>query len=144
MSRLLTKIAIPTPAQQRAEAARLEQKAIDLANERGVHVPMKEDAFFDPSSGKIKQELVPDIESMRMSRNEGIAPTTKNRSVRDAATGRFGAEPYKVPAPSQSVGSPLREKEIIKAHGTVSNSPMKELRHRTLGKAKGFLAGRGG
>ncbi len=114
----LLKEAIISPAQDQLIKKRLDQKAMDLAGARGVDVPLAAAAKFDPSSGAVKQTLRPDIESMRMSQRP--------------ATG--GAPP---------VAARTIEKEIQKAHGVVSNSPVKQLRHRTVGKAKRIWGGKG-
>jgi hypothetical protein len=113
---LLEKIAIISPAQDAALKQRLEAKAQALAEARGATIPnVLKTQYTDPYGG--------------------LAAGTQQR---------------RVPAPEQArissiaAKSPMVEKEIIKQYGTVSNSPLKELRHRTVGKIKRLWAGQGG
>lgn len=141
----LIKEALPSREQQMAESARLEQKAFELAESRGVDIPFNETTYPDPKTGKTVRMQEPDIAGTRMSGNEN-APKNRQEPVfsKDPQTGKTVGKPNVTPPPSKPGRSQLLEKEVIKAHGTVSQSPAKQLRHRTIGKGKRFLAGQGG
>ncbi len=96
-----------------------ERKAIDMANARGINVPLVEKKVFDPSTGGVKTDFTPSTENLRMSQS----------------TPAEGGVHKKAPA--------LVEKEIQKSHGVVSKSPLKKLRHQTVGKAKRMWGGKG-
>ena len=112
----LIKEAIPSEEQQRLVANNLEQKARYMGRARGVKVPKmpRPDTgpLFKPVEGPsyggiLQQRANPQIENIRMGN-----PT-------DAASSTYKKSPL------------LLEKEIQKAHGTVSQSPLKQLRHRS-------------
>jgi len=137
----LIKEALPTPEEHRRMLARDQQKAMDLAASRGIKVPMVEKTVLDPTTGKPTTTSVPDIANTRM--NARAEPTVSTAEVKTK-----GGEARKVkhvtPGASVSPGhSALREKEVQKAYGTVSNSVPKQMKHTYVGGARRFLGGKG-
>ena len=158
----LLKEAIISPAEDRLIQERLERKAVEMANARGINVPLVSKPQFDPGTGKVISGLTPDIENLRMNprakATTGIAQglTPNSLANPEVVKGLAELEPspgankafkqqHTIPGRSVSPGgqSALIEKEIQKAHGTVSNSPLKKLRHNTVGKAKRVWGGKG-
>lgn len=111
---MLQKEALISPAKDQRIKERLERKAIDMANARGIEVPLVSNYTLDPITEQPVKGLAPSTETLRTS--------------------------GKTPTPGHSA---LIEKEIQKAHGTVSNSPLKPLRHQTVGKAQRAWGGKG-
>jgi len=116
---LLEKVAI-TVEQHQAGRSRDIQKAIDLAVARGQEIPLVPKAVgWDPVKKEVIEEMVPDVANMRMSGKPATPPT--------------GAA---------KVAPGLIEKEIQQAHSGLT--PVKKLRHQTVGKAKRLWGGAGG
>lgn len=103
----------------------LEAKQVDLMVERGIPMPLVEVPVYDDAGNLIGKKYDVDLTNARASRR------VRGKSGRGQG----------LPAPSGKAKSPLRERGIIEAHGTVSKSPLKQLKHRTVGPARRFLSG---
>jgi len=94
----------------------------------------------------IKQRI--DQKAMDLAHARGIDVPLVPKAQFDPGTGNVikGLEPSTEKLRMSKKGQPtsaLVEKEIQKAHGQVSNSKLKQLRHNTVGKAKRVWGGKG-
>ncbi len=92
----MIKEAMPTPAEEAAMKARLEQKAKDLMAARGIDIPLVETErwnpdVIDPKTGKkgvMEWDMKPDTDNVRANHRaeatagvaEGVAPDSKLKS----------------------------------------------------------------
>lgn len=131
----LMKVAVPSPAEQLQQARDLELKARYMGRARGHKMPKM--PAPQPSRGPLFQPV------------EGPAMKAYGGLLRERPTPMSQVEDIRMGTPTEKASpafkkSPaLIEKEIQKAHGPVAQSRMKQLRHKTLGKTKGWWGGRG-
>ncbi len=121
---LLEKLAAISVEEHMAGKARDLEKLKEMAAARGMTPPMVAKPRWDAAAGKMVEEMVPDWDNFRMQKPGRIA---------------YGM-PEK-PTVSQTGGA-LVEKEIQKKHTNLT--PVKKLRHNTLGSLKRFWGGQGG
>ncbi len=117
---LMEKLSAISMEDHMAGQARDTQKAIDMAAARGHAIPMKVQQKWvgDQATGKMVEELVPDMDNLRMSKQTPHAPAAAKT------------------APG------LIEKEIQQKHTGLT--PTKKLRHKTIGGLKRYWGGQGG
>lgn len=154
----LIKEALPTPAQDAAIKARLEQKELALAEARGHTIPVTEKVVGETPTGKPVTRMAPDTSNMRLNERavpgkqvitENLSPNIQGPRGKDhIALKNPGGHAYStrhtLPSASVSPGhSALIEGELQRSHGTVANNPLKQMRHSYWGGAKRFLGGKG-
>jgi hypothetical protein len=119
---LLEKLSAITVEEHLARKAKDLEKLKDLAAARGITPPMVAKPRWDAAAGKMVEEMVPDWENLRMDKPRRVA--------------------YGLPrggAGANEVGAGLVEKEIQKKHTPIT--PLKKLRHKTVGGMKRFWGG---
>lgn len=128
----LVKEAIPSPDAQRQIARDLELKARYMGRARGHKMPKM-------PAPQPRGPLFKHVEGPAYQSYGGLLRDIPERQVQDIRMGK----PTEKATAAFKKSPALIEKEIQKAHGRVAQSPMRQLRHRTLGKAKGWWGGRG-
>ncbi len=160
----LIKEALPTPEQEMFMKAKLDLKARAMAEARSVDIPLVETETWNPKTKQMDWDMKPDTDNVRMNQRadptqavaEGVTPTSQAKPKVNPITGQAALEanpnagkavskPHTVPGGSVNPrqGSALIEKEIQQAHGEVSNSTAKKLKHTYVGGAKRFWGGKG-